>query len=71
MCPQAVGLVQKGCEENGIICSTISIIDEISRKLKISRYLSVPSELGYPLGELDDFDNQKDICKRALDLVTK
>ena len=71
MCPQAVGLVQKTCEGNGIICTTISIIDEISRKLKIIRYLSVPSELGYPLGEHDDFDNQKDICKRALDLVAK
>ena len=71
MCPQVVDLVHKTCEENGMICSTISIIDEISRKLKISRYLSVPSELGYPLGEPDDFDNQKDICKRALDLVTK
>ena len=71
MCPQAVGLVQKACEENGIICTTISIIDEISRKLKISRYLSVPSELGYPLGDPDDFDNQKYICKQALDLMTK
>ena len=71
MCPQAVGLVQKACEENQIICTTISIIDEISRKLKIIRYLSVPSELGYPLGEPDDFDNQKDICKQALELVEK
>ena len=35
------------------------------------RYLSVPSKLGYPLGDPDDFDNQKDICKRALDLVTR
>ena len=71
MCPQAVGLVQKTCEENGIICSTISIIDEISRKLNIIRYLSVPSKLGYPLGDPDDFNNQKDICKQALDLVIK
>ena len=71
MCPQTVGLVQKTCEENGIICSTISIIDEINRKLKIIRYLSVPSKLGYPLGNSDDFDNQKDICKQALDLVIK
>ena len=71
MCPQAVGLVQKACEENGIICSTISIIDEISRKLKIIRYLSVSFELGYPLGNPDGFDDQKDICQRALDLVTK
>ena len=71
MCPQAVGLVQKACEENGILCSTISIIDEISKKLNIIRYLSVPSKLGYPLGDPDDFNNQKDICRQALDLVIK
>ena len=71
MCPQTVGLVQKACEENRIISTTISIIDEISRKLKIIRYLSVPSQLGYPLGDPNDFDNQKDICKQALDLVAK
>ena len=70
MCPQAVGLVHKACEENGIIYTTISIIDEISRKMNKIRYLSVPSELGYPLGNPDDFDNQKNICKKALNLVT-
>jgi hypothetical protein len=39
--------------------------------LKIIRYLSVSFKLGYPLGDPDDFDNQKDICKRALDLLAK
>ena len=50
-------------------CSTISIIDEITKKLKIHRYFSVPYELGYSLGAPDDFENQKDICKKALSLI--
>ena len=46
MCHQTVGLVQKYLEENNIICSTISIVDEITRKLKTKTYLSVPYDLG-------------------------
>ena len=40
MCHQTVGLVQKICEENNIICSTISIIDEITIK-KESDFIKV------------------------------
>ena len=69
MCPQTVGLVQKACEEVDIYCTTISIIDEISKKLHIRRYVSVPYELGYPLGDPDDFTNQKEICTKALSLL--
>ena len=69
VCPQTVGLVQKACEEVGMSCSTISIIDEITKKLKIHRYFSVPYELGHPLGAPDDFENQMDICKKALSLI--
>ena len=61
MCPQTVGLVQKACEDVGIVGTTISIIDEISEKLKVKRYLSVPYDLGFPLGDPSDFDSQKNI----------
>ena len=50
-----VGLIQKACEEVEIQCTTISIIDELTQKLHTRRYLSVPYELGYPLGYPDDF----------------
>jgi len=69
MCPQAVGLIQKSCEENNIICSTISIIDEITQKLKIKRYLRVPYELGYPLGQTKNYNEQKENIKKLLNLV--
>ena len=69
MCPQVVGLVQKYCEESGIVCSVISIIDEITTQLKIPRFYSVPYLMGFPLGPPHDFNNQKKICKKALEFI--
>ena len=66
MCHQTVGLIQKVFEENEIICSTISIIDEITIKLKTKRYLSVPYDLGFPLGNPNDYNEQKDNLKKLL-----
>ncbi|MDP7027964.1 MAG: hypothetical protein QF380_06120 [Candidatus Marinimicrobia bacterium] len=62
-------MVQKYCEESGIACSTVSIIDEINVKMKVSRFYSVPYELGYPLGPAGDFQNQLTICRKALELI--
>tara|TARA_B100000900_G_scaffold237196_1_gene201393 strand:+ start:633 stop:845 length:213 start_codon:yes stop_codon:yes gene_type:complete len=69
MCHQTVGLIQKSLEENNIICSTISIIDEITEKLRTKRFLSVPYELGFPLGSPDDNVEQKNNLKKMLKLV--
>lgn len=69
MCPQAVGLVQKYCEEAGIACTVISIIDEINEQLNVPRTLSVPYPMGYPLGEPNDFNQQKSNCRDALELL--
>lgn len=69
MCHQTVGLIQKSLEENNIICSTISIIDEITEKLGTKRFLSVPYELGFPLGSPDDNVEQKNNLKKMLELV--
>ena len=66
MCHQTVGLIQKVFEENEIICSTISIIDEITIKLKTKRYLSVPYDLGFPLGNPNDYKEQEDNLKKLL-----
>ena len=66
MCHQTVGLIQKVFEENEIICSTISIIDEITIKLKTKRYLSVPYNLGFPLGNPNDYNEQEDNLKKLL-----
>ena len=70
MCHQTVGLVKKFCEENKLICSSISIINEINKKIKIKRYLSVPYKLGYPLGETNNFIEQKNIVQKLLSCIT-
>ena len=67
MCHQTVGLIQKVFEENEIICSTISIIDEITIKLKTKRYLSVPYDLGFPLGNPNDYNEQEDNLKIVIE----
>jgi len=69
MCHQTVGLVQKVCEENDIICSTISIVDEITDKLRLKRFLSVPYDLGYPLGPSGDYERQKNTVKNLLNEI--
>ena len=66
MCPQTVGLVQKACEENNIICSTISIINEITEKVRIKRYLTVPYDLGFPIGNPTKYVEQKSNIKKLL-----
>ena len=66
MCHQTVGLIQKALEENNIICSSISIIDEITVKLKIKRYFSVPYDLGFPIGDPNNHTEQEDNIKKLL-----
>ncbi len=69
MCHQTVGLVQKYFEENNLICSTISIIDEITIKLKTKRFLSMPYNLGFPIGNPDDYIEQKANIKNLLNSI--
>ena len=71
MCHQTVGLIQKNLEQNNVICSTVSIIDEISEKIMTKRFMSVPYELGSPLGRHDDDIEQKDNIVKLLKLIQK
>lgn len=71
MCHQTVGLIQKNLEENNVICSTVSIIDEISEKIMTKRFMSVPYELGFPLGGHDDDIEQKGNIVKLLKLIQK
>ena len=66
MCHQTVGLVQKICEENSLICSTISIVDEITNKINIKRFVSVSYPLGFPLGKSQEYNDQKNVVKKLL-----
>ena len=69
MCPQAVGLLQRYCEEAGIACTIISILDEINEQLNVPRILSVPYPMGFPFGDPNNFEQQKSVCRDALELL--
>jgi hypothetical protein len=50
MCHQTVGLVQGEIERAGIITVSITLLPEITRKVRPPRALEVPFPLGFPLG---------------------
>lgn len=51
MCHQTVGLVQAQLERDGIVTASLSMMPEITRKIRPPRALAVPYPLGFPLGE--------------------
>ena len=50
MCNQTVGLIQGALEEAGIASVSLTLLEEVTRKVKPPRALFVPFPLGYPLG---------------------
>lgn len=50
MCHQAVGLIQAEIERQGITTASITMMPEITRKVRPPRALAVTYPLGYPLG---------------------
>ncbi len=51
MCHQTVGLVQAQLEARGIVTAGLTMLQNITAKIRPPRTLSVPFPLGYPLGE--------------------
>ena len=54
MCHQSVGLVQSIIEKSGISTVSITLLPEITERVRPPRTLSVDRPLGYPLGEPDN-----------------
>ena len=71
MCHQAVGLIQGVLEEAGIATVSLSLLEEITRKVKPPRALWVPFRLGYPLGEPHNGGLQRQIILQSLDLLAR
>lgn len=69
MCHQSVGLVQSIIEKSGIPTASITLLREVTERVKPPRALLVDRPLGYPLGEPRNVDLQKDIIKAALRLL--
>ena len=71
MCNQSVGLIQRVIEHAGISTVSISLLREITEKIRPPRALFVPYPLGYPLGEPNNAALQTRIMQSAFALLTR
>ncbi len=71
MCNQAVGLIQGILEEAGIATAALSLLPQVTRKVRPPRALFVPFRFGYPLGKPHDPALQREIILAALRLLER
>lgn len=71
MCHQSVGLIQRAIEYTGITTVSLSLLREITEKIRPPRVLFVPFPLGYPLGEANNTELQTRIIRAALALLPR
>lgn len=71
MCHQTVGLVQAEIEHGGIVTASITLLPEITRKIRPPRALVVPYGLGFPLGEANAPAQQRAILKALLEVLRR
>ena len=64
-----MGLIASVLENRGIPTVSITLLKEVTEKVRPPRSLYVPYPLGYPLGEPNNPDLQKRIIKEALSLL--
>ena len=71
MCHQSVGLIQRAIEYAGITTVSISLLREITEKIRPPRALFVARPLGYPLGEPGNPNLQTRIMRAAFALLPR
>lgn len=69
MCHQTVGLIAGELERRGIATTSVTMLEEVTRKVGTPRALSVPYALGYPLGKPGDPALQTRILRAAFALL--
>lgn len=69
MCNQSVGLMASVIEKAGVPTVCLSLLREVTEKVKPPRALFVPFPLGYPLGEPRNPQLQHRIIRNALALL--
>ena len=69
MCHQTVGLIAGELERRGIATTSVTMLKEITVKVRTPRALAVPYALGYPLGRPNDPALQTRILKAAFALL--
>ncbi len=68
---QTVGLAQAEIENRGIPTASITMLPDITRKIRPPRALAVPYPLGFPLGEANNPDLQTDVLQALMNLLDK
>jgi hypothetical protein len=69
MCNQSVGLIASVIEKAGIPTVCLSLLREVTEKVKPPRALFLPFRMGYPLGEPKNPSLQHQIISAALALL--
>ena len=69
MCHQSVGLIQSVIERAGIPTASVTLLEEVTRRVRPPRALFVDLPLGYPLGKPHDAAMQRAILLAALELL--
>ena len=68
---QTVGLAQATIEERGIPTASITMLAEITEKIRPPRALAVPYPLGFPLGEANNPELQTEVLRQLLALLER
>jgi D-proline reductase (dithiol) PrdB len=63
---QTVGLAQQIIEERGIPTASITLLADVTRKIRPPRSLAVPYPLGFPLGEAGNPELQRSVLRALL-----
>lgn len=71
MCHQTTGLVGGELESRGMVTASVSLLPEISRKVRPPRSLAVPYALGFPFGEAHNPKLQRRVLRALLGLLER
>ncbi len=69
MCHQTVGLIAGELERRGIATTSVTVLREVTQKVRTPRALFADYPLGYPLGRPDDPELQARILRAAFSLL--
>jgi hypothetical protein len=71
MCNQTVGLVQAAVERAGMTTVSITLLREVTERIRPPRALFVPAPMGYPLGAPHQPVRQHQILDAAFRLLPR
>lgn len=69
MCHQTVGLIAGEIERNGITTVSVTLLREVTEKVRVPRALFFSFPLGYPLGRPGDPAFQMALIRQTLALA--